>query len=337
MSVSRKYKIRCPGDKYRAIFDSCPVAIIQLDYSSLKNLSRQLETQTVTNIRQFLSENPQLVKKTFRSVTLVEANEAAYRLYGVKGKNELLGALRRTFTTTAMDVLVEQFVSVLAGEAEFTGEFKYKSLAAGKIQDVFMRISVPRDHMVTLARVIVTLEDITVWKRIERQLRKRAQLDGLTKLLNHTTIMQRLEEELIRAKRYGLSLSCLMVDLDHFKVINDKFGHPRGDVILRQVATMIKNAVRRVDIVGRYGGDEFLLILPETKPENARFVAMRIHKMFSTKVFKYQQVISFHISLSIGITGYPSKRVKDCKDLISLADKAMYMAKKSGRNRIAIV
>jgi diguanylate cyclase (GGDEF)-like protein len=323
-------------NKYQLIFHNVPTAVMEMDYSPLLSLSRQLKAQTVTNIRQFLTEQPNLVRKTFHEVKILDANHAAHKLFGAKNKATLFTALFRMFSSSAIDLLTEQLVALLEGDLEFAGEFKNK-FADKRFTDVFLKVSVPPDCQQSFARVLLTLQDITPWKRLERQLRKRAQLDGLTRLLNHNTITQRLHEELIRAKRYGLSLSCMMIDLDHFKIINDKFGHQRGDLVLKRVATMIKNCVRNVDLVGRYGGDEFLLILPETKPQNARFAAKRIQGLFVDKEFKYQKIISFHISLSIGITGYPAKKVKDSKDLIASADKAMYIAKKAGRNRIAIV
>lgn len=322
--------------KYKSLFDNSPIAILELDYSSLTKLAGQLKHQTVTNIRQYLTEQLNVVKKTFREIRIVEANQAALDLYKARNKSELLSRLIFSFTTSGMDILVEHFIALLQGDQNFAGEFKGK-FPDQKVQDVFIKITVQGNKHGGLSRVIMTLIDITIWKRLERQLRKRAQLDSLTRLFNHNTIMQRLEEELIRTKRYGLSLSCMMIDLDHFKLINDKFGHPRGDQVLKQVATMIKNCVRKHDVVGRYGGDEFLIVLPETKPRLARFAALRIQNMLNNKLFRYQKIISFHIALSIGITGYPAKRIKEAKDLIALADKAMYDAKKLGRNRIAIV
>ncbi|MDP2654789.1 MAG: GGDEF domain-containing protein [Candidatus Omnitrophota bacterium] len=321
--------------KYETIFEHSPVAILVLDYSPLAALGRQLQAQTVTNIRQYLLEHIDVVKRTYRNIRVLETNRAALQLFGAGNKRELYTGLVKTFSTMAIDILVEQFVALLEGDREFAGEFKCKS-AKGKFQDVFLKVSIP-GKTGGFQKVIAALQDITIWKRLERELRKRAQLDGLTRLLNHNTIMQRLEEELIRSKRYGLSLSCMMIDLDHFKVINDKFGHPRGDQVLKHVAVMIKNCVRKVDIVGRYGGDEFLIVLPETKSRNARYAAMRIQNMFANKMFRYQRLISFRIALSIGISGYPSRKVKASKDLVALADKAMYDAKKSGRNRIAVV
>ncbi len=322
--------------KYRSVLDNIPVAILILDYSPVLKLAKKLQSQTVTNVRKFLAEHHNAVISTFKEVRLIDANDTAYKLYEATNRQTLLNGLIKTFTLSAVDVLVEQFVSFLEGEMDFTGEFKSKTLH-GRFYDIFVKVSVPQKYRKTFSQVIMTMQDITNWKRLERQLRKRAQLDGLTKLLNHNTIMQRLEEELIRAKRYGLSLSCLMIDLDHFKIINDKFGHQRGDQILKRVATLIKNCVRKLDHVGRYGGDEFLLILPETRPYLARYAALRIQKIFSTMMFKYQKTITFRISLSIGITGYPSKKVKESRDLIALADRAMYEAKKTGRNRIALI
>ena len=322
-------------DKYKEIFDHLPVSIIELDYSSLADLHSQLAEQTVTNHRKYLTEHPEVVRKTFRKARVLDFNKCAKDFFGTGSKQLLFARLERVFTGVSIDLLTEQFVSLLAKETVFSGEFKCRSADKKRLHDIFMKIAVPLESENKFSRVIVTLLDISPWKKVERQLRKRAQLDGLTRLLNHNTIMQRLSEELIRAKRYGLSLSCLMIDLDHFKVINDKFGHQRGDLVLKRVAGMIKKCMRTVDLVGRYGGDEFLIILPETKVQNAKYAAQRIQRIFSSQIFKYQKVISFHIALSVGIAGYPAKKIKDERDLIALADKAMYIAKKSGRNRIA--
>jgi diguanylate cyclase (GGDEF)-like protein len=321
---------------YQFLFQDCPVASLEMDYSFVKLLGQQLQRQTVTNVRQYLTEYPNLIKKMFHTIKLKSANQEAFRLLSVGHKEKMLSAVISVFTSNATDLLVEQVICLLENKKTFSGEFRCRT-GRSSFRDIAVKVAVPSLGKNSLHSVLVTLQDITTWKRLERQLRKRAQLDGLTKLLNHNTVMQRLNEELIRAKRYGLSLSCMMIDMDHFKVVNDKFGHPRGDQVLKRVASMIKNCVRTVDLVGRYGGDEFLIIMPETKAANARYAAMRIQNLFSAKIFHYQRIISFHISLSIGITGYPSKRIKDSKDLIALADKAMYQAKKTGRNRIALI
>ena len=323
-------------NKYRLIYENSLAAILELDFSPVAQLARHLHTAKITDIRQFISEHPVLVKKALGNIKVLTANRAAFDLYGVRGMASLQGCLKKTFTSAAMELFVEQFIALLHGEKSFSGEFKHYSGKKGQ-QDFFLSISVPREYEASFAKVIVTMQDITSWKKIVRQLRRSAQVDHLTKLLNQGTIVQRLEEELVRAKRYGLTVSCMMVDLDFFKVINDKFGHQRGDQILRRVSAMIRNCFRKVDIVGRCGGDEFLVILPETKPQNAKYAAMRLQKIFSEAVFKYKRIISFHITLSIGITGYPQHKVKDAKELVAIADKAMYSCKMAGRNRIAIL
>jgi len=322
--------------RYQMIFENSLAALLELDFSPLSALANQVRNRRVDDVRQFITKHPGLVRKALAGIRVLSSNQAAFDLYGVRGVRALQSCLIKTFTSAALDLFVEQFIDLLRGERAFSGEFKHRSSHKG-IQDIFLSISVPETYTKSFSRVVVTLQDITSWKKIVRQLRKSAQIDALTHLLNQGTITQRLEAELMRAKRYGLHLSCLMVDLDFFKVINDKFGHQRGDQILRRVSRMIHRCFRKVDIVGRYGGDEFLVILPETKPQNAKYAAQRLQKIFNETVFKYKRIISFHITLSIGISGYPLHKVKDAKELISLADKAMYSCKMAGRNRIALL
>lgn len=325
-------------NKYKKIFDSLPVAIVELDYSALAFFLKKFRSQMKghKDVRKFLLSHLSPIKQALHNIRVIDANKAAYQMYGVSTPRSLLKRLTRTFTTTAVDLFMEQMVALADGAWDFSGEFKHRS-SGRTVQDLFLSVTVPRESRASLEHVIITLQDITSWKRIERQLRKRVQLDALTKLLNQIAVMERLEEELVRARRYGLNLSCMMVDLDFFKVINDKFGHQRGDQILKRVAHMIRACFRKMDIVGRYGGDEFLVILPETKPQNAKYAAMRLQKIFSATVFKYKKVISFHITLSIGIVGYPAKKAGDARELAALADKAMYSCKMAGRNRVAVL
>ena len=320
---------------YKELFDFCPTAILEVDYSPLNKLRSQLQAQTVTHIKQFLLEHPAAVRKAFHNIKVLGANTAALKQFHAKNKKDLTNTLVKVFTVYAMDVLIDQCVALLEGDQSFSGECRF-IIVKRQYQDLSFRLVVPPRCRKNLKGVVVSFSDISCFKKIERQLKRRAQLDGLTNLLNHVTIMQRLDQELVRAKRYGLSLSCLMVDLDHFKVINDKFGHPKGDALLKRVAHMIKDCIRKSDVIGRYGGDEFLVVLPETTSQNAVYAANRIQKLFSVKRAQDAKVAQFYLSLSIGIAGYPSKNIKDCKDFIALADKAMYEAKKSGRNQIAL-
>ncbi len=155
--------------------------------------------------------------------------------------------------------------------------------------------------------------------------------DGLTDLYNYRYLMERLEAEFSRAKRYGRELSIFILDIDHFKNFNDQFGHLKGDTALRQLADILKNSVREVDVVARYGGEEFAIILPETEIREAVVFAERIRKAVATTWTEVGQMTA-----SIGVASVTAE-VGTAEDLIRRSDEALYQAKKLGRNRVCQV
>lgn len=160
--------------------------------------------------------------------------------------------------------------------------------------------------------------------------------DPLTGLYNRRYLMDRLKQETTRSRRYQRPLSLLMIDVDDFKHFNDTFGHTNGDLILRLVALTLKSIVREPDIIARYAGDEFIVILPEATVREAGFTAERIQ----AELVKVGQVIKFseadlHITLSIGVTEYDAE-TENLDQLIDKVDKAMYKAKEEGKNRIFV-
>src|SRR5450432_497096 len=157
--------------------------------------------------------------------------------------------------------------------------------------------------------------------------------DSLTMTLNRRALMDRLEAELDRARRYTLSLSLLMVDLDHFKAVNDSFGHLAGDEALRGVARVLQREARSVDVVARYGGEEFVVILPETGEDGAVKVAERIRARV-TEQPQEGLVPMPAVTVSIGVATVLSTQVQAPEELIALADEALYRAKAQGRNRV---
>lgn len=157
--------------------------------------------------------------------------------------------------------------------------------------------------------------------------------DGLTGLYNHRFIQERVEFEFKRAKRYRVPLSCLMIDIDHFKRINDNYGHQFGDLVLRELATVLKQNSREVDICGRYGGEEFLIITTQNS-EGAMTYASKLHKAIESHVFRNDQH-SIHITVSIGITEY-AYELTSKQEMIERCDRALYQAKRDGRNLIRI-
>jgi diguanylate cyclase (GGDEF)-like protein len=161
--------------------------------------------------------------------------------------------------------------------------------------------------------------------RLHEALKERALTDGLTGLLNHRSILESLDAELSRSRRDGNPLAVLMIDLDGFKQVNDQHGHLAGDDVLRSVASILKTTVRDIDQVGRYGGDEFLLLLHSTALPEAQEVAVRIWRRIEREVHP-KFAVNTPIRLSIGIASAPEHGATR-QDLIATADAAMYMAK----------
>jgi len=155
--------------------------------------------------------------------------------------------------------------------------------------------------------------------------------DGLTRLFIHRYFQARLEEEILRAKRYHTTVSLILFDIDHFKKFNDTYGHQQGDIVLIEVAKVIKQTVRdTIDIPARYGGEEFTIILPETDGPGALLVAERLRKNVETHDFPGQEK-PLHVTISLGIACYPDN-ASSKSVLIKKADLALYACKEKGRN-----
>ncbi len=162
-----------------------------------------------------------------------------------------------------------------------------------------------------------------------------ARTDPLTQIHNRRALMELLSAEVERARRYGLTLSLLMIDLDHFKLVNDTYGHPVGDEALRSTARVLQREARTVDVVARYGGEEFVVMLPETQEEGAVAVAERIRiRIAEQAILPGASYDKARVTVSIGVAAVPSARVNAPEDLLALADEALYRAKAEGRNRV---
>ncbi|MFL5318021.1 MAG: diguanylate cyclase [Myxococcaceae bacterium] len=164
------------------------------------------------------------------------------------------------------------------------------------------------------------------------QLERISVTDGLTGLFNHKRFQEELASEVLRAQRNGRPLSVLMIDVDHFKRFNDRFGHPAGDKLLRELAATLQKELRATDILARYGGEEFAVILPETPAEMAAQAAERLRNAVDQKLNAGDP--EHHVSISVGVATRRDK--EDAPQLIVDADKALYRAKNSGRNRVVI-
>ncbi|HKG90664.1 MAG TPA: diguanylate cyclase [Gemmatimonadaceae bacterium] len=161
-----------------------------------------------------------------------------------------------------------------------------------------------------------------------------AHTDALTQVLNRRALTMRLSAELDRARRYDSVVTLLMIDLDHFKRINDTYGHLVGDDLLREVAAVFQHAVRSVDVVARYGGEEFVVVLPETSEPGGVAFAERLRERIEAQQFGSADRAQLHLTISVGVATFPSMRVESVEDLFARADAALYRAKAEGRNRV---
>ena len=163
--------------------------------------------------------------------------------------------------------------------------------------------------------------------------------DDLTQVFNRRHFHTRLDEEIERARRYDHPMSLLMMDLDHFKTINDRHGHQTGDEVLRTVAALIRSKTRSADIVARYGGEEFVVLLPETKQEIAKVTAEKLRTVIEQYPFTPENQSSIHVTASFGVSSLnmSDKNSTGIADrIVKMADDAMYQAKQDGRNRVAV-
>jgi diguanylate cyclase (GGDEF)-like protein len=161
--------------------------------------------------------------------------------------------------------------------------------------------------------------------------------DGLTGLYNYRYFKRRLEDEILRARRYNHSLSLILFDVDHFKNYNDTLGHPAGDVALKAIAHLLRSTIRKSDIPFRYGGEEFGVILPEAGPQNAVNFAKRLREIIAAYPFRREDVQpEGKLTISLGVSSFP-ETADSSQLLIKKADAALYNAKHQGRNRVCVV
>ena len=174
-------------------------------------------------------------------------------------------------------------------------------------------------------------------EKAKAKLRKLAVTDGLTGLYNYRAFRRQLHMEIQRSKRFSLPVSLLMMDIDHFKVYNDRFGHLNGDRVLKRFAQILHENIREVDCLARYGGEEFALILPGTDKKSAKIVAEKVRRLVERSPFPMEKKLpKKRVTISVGVASYPED-TRDEEEFIRLSDTAMYRAKKSGRNRTVLL
>ncbi|MGB4498598.1 MAG: diguanylate cyclase [Methylococcaceae bacterium] len=224
--------------------------------------------------------------------------------------------------------------AALSGEKSFDTEFRV-CCPNGEIRHIKAVAKVFRDNQGNPIRMLGTNTDITDRKCLQLELEKQAHTDYLTGISNRRHFMAQAELELNRSIRYDNPISVLMMDVDFFKKINDSYGHKVGDVVLKKLAIVSQKTLREIDQIGRLGGEEFAILLPETNATKAMEAAERLREAIEHTKIPLENGLPLHFTVSIGAASLSSK--EDNVDvLLNLADQALYKAKETGRNKVCL-
>jgi len=226
------------------------------------------------------------------------------------------------------------FVPIILLTALEDIDSKRRGLAAGADEFLIkpvntLELQIRMSSMIRIKRLADELE------RVNKELAELATIDSLTQVANRRAVEQRLVHEFQRARRYKHPLTCILLDIDHFKKVNDTYGHPVGDKVLIEVAAALREATRNTDMVSRFGGEEFLVLAPETAAAAGGFVADRIRQSIEHRTSQKSDQGLPAVTASLGVAS-TELAVGNESELVARADQALYRAKHEGRNRVVI-
>jgi diguanylate cyclase (GGDEF)-like protein len=200
---------------------------------------------------------------------------------------------------------------------------------------VLLSVQLLLNARISLRRERRLVETAAALREANARLEQLRTTDTLTGLLTRGVFYERLGIEFRRSLRYSRPIALLMIDLDHFKLVNDEHGHPYGDFVLAETAAAIREALRESDIVGRYGGEEFVVMLPETERSAAWTVAEKLRVAVAARDLTHDGT-AVQMTISVGVSALPAEGVRIETDLVARADEALYRAKREGRDRVVV-
>jgi diguanylate cyclase (GGDEF)-like protein/PAS domain S-box-containing protein len=274
---------------------------------------------------------------TFTPEALIqEVNLTGAALLGMTCQKLINARFRRMVAAKDQDRWNRHFLSVLQQGGRQGCELKLKRAYGSTFQAQLD--SIRKELKTGIPLVLTAISDISEGKRMQEALQEREQrlrelslTDDLTQLFNQRHLYQQLQQEIERTNRYQHQMAMLMLDLDDFKQFNDIYGHLEGNGVLVKVAKIIRECIRKTDLAFRFGGEEFVVILPETSAKRAMILAERIRNEFQRVVFKPAPKTEVKLTCSVGISQYQSQ--EDRNAFIKRVDQNMYQAKARGKNQ----
>lgn len=300
-----------------------------------RKLQEQALRQSAAEIEDLYDHAPCGYHSLDRTGLYVRINRTELAWLGYR-REELIGRMRfpDLLTPATSRVFEENFPRFLACGEVHNLEFEMVR-RDGTLLPVLLSATAVRDANGQFLMSRSTLFDLTERKRLESEIQRQARTDTLTGLHNRRYFFELAERELARGRRYNGLLAVLMLDLDHFKAVNDAYGHHAGDRVLRGFGEILARSVRDVDIAGRIGGEEFAVVLPEARAEQAVEVAERVRLAVAGADLRLEQGEALHVTVSIGVAAAAAAE-SDIEALLDSADQALYEAKRAGRNRVCI-
>lgn len=315
------------GDQVKGFF------VLVSDITRLKAVEMELAASEA-KLKAIIETEPECVKVTAPDGTLRQINRAGLDMMDAESEKQAIGF-------KVVDLVAPEHKAafltlndkVMQGEA---GTLEYEIIGFKGRRCWVDTHAVPmRDSTGLIRGVLSVTRDITERKKARQELERLARIDVLTGLANRRHFMVLAEQELTRTLRYGGALSVLMIDIDHFKNVNDTHGHQTGDLVLQRLGGLCREALREVDCIGRIGGEEFAVVLPLTDGARALEVAERLRRTVADTEVALERGLPLRFTLSIGVTTLVD-RGTNLDTLLGQADSALYEAKRTGRNRVCI-
>jgi diguanylate cyclase (GGDEF)-like protein len=326
--------LRAGEARFRSLYDHAPVALWEQDWSAVRAALAELEQSGVDDVPAWLRANPSQVARLAGLVRIIDVNAAALAQVGAPpgSKDAAALTLAQNFDASAMPAFAQALGALAQGAHLFACESSFERLDGVQRQNELTLLVMP-GHTHSLDFMIVSTLDITERKRMNDELLVLATTDFLTGLPNRREFMARLDDEQARLQRdVGEQGAVLMLDLDHFKRVNDEYGHATGDAVLRHLAALMRDSQRKIDTLGRVGGEEFAVLLPGADMAAATAFAERLRQRIANTPLEAEGR-TLPVTVSIGIAALDPADASGDTALVR-ADKALYCAKRGGRNRV---